>query len=308
MSDWGSELMATTHQVALGLDAGESHRRRTRLGAGVRLARRKPLATLGLILIVVIILVVALGPFISARGAYDSDSGHRLARPSSSHWLGTDQYSRDVFARITIGGRISLLVGFGAVAISSLVGTAIGLGSGYLGGRSDFFVQRLVDAEMSIPALLLLLISSAVLGHSVWLLVLTIGVLLSIPASRVVRASVLGVTPLPFIEACHALGAGHMRIVLRHLLPNIMATVLILASLGIGQAIIIESTLSFLGYGVPPPQPSWGAMLGGSSRPFMYQAPWLPLIPGFALAITVYAFNMIGDGLRDLLDPKLRMP
>jgi peptide/nickel transport system permease protein len=300
--------MATTHQDILSVGAGGTIKRRTRLGAGVRIARRKPLATLGLILIALIVLVVAIGPVISAHGAYDSDPGHLLAHPSPSHWLGTDQYSRDVFARITAGGRISLLVGFGAVAISSLVGSAIGLSSGYLGGKGDFFIQRLVDAEMSIPALLLLLISSAVLGHSVGLLVVTIGILLSIPASRVVRASVLGVTPLPFIEACHALGAGHVRIVLRHLLPNIMATVLVLASLGIGQAIIIESTLSFLGYGVPPPQPSWGAMLGGSSRPFMYQAPWLPLIPGIALALTVYAFNMIGDGLRDLLDPKLRTP
>jgi len=138
------------------------------------------------------------------------------------------------------------------------------------------------------------------------MLILSIGILTAMRSSRVVRSAVLGVLALPFIEAAATVGAGHFRLVLRHLLPNVVAPILVLASLGLGQAIILESTLSFLGYGVPPPDPSWGGMLGGSSRRFMYQAPWLPIAPGLALAVTVYAFNMLGDGLRDLLDPRLR--
>ncbi|MFN8556807.1 MAG: ABC transporter permease [Dehalococcoidia bacterium] len=276
------------------------------LSGAVRAFRRKPLAAFAAILIAFVLVFVLVGPIIVPFSALDSDSGAVLRPPSATHWLGTDQYGRDIFARLSGGGRISLLVGVGAVLISSLLGTTLGLLSGYLGGAIDFGLQRLIDIEMSMPTLLLLLVIGVVLGHSIAMLVLAIGVLAGFVPPAHGAGAVLGVATMPYVEAATTLGATHLRVVLRHVLPNIVAPVLVIATIGLGQAIILESTLSFLGYGVPPPNPSWGGMLGGSSRRFIYQAPWLPIMPGVALGLTVYAFNMLGDGLRDLLDPRLK--
>jgi peptide/nickel transport system permease protein len=309
------ERLSEHGEQALAVPSGSSHSQTPgagqALGRGVhgilRIARRKPMATLSAVMILAILAFVAVGPYLSGYTALDSDTSAILAKPGPQHWFGTDQYGRDVFTRIAAGGRISLSVGIGVVILSSLLGTTIGLISGYLGGTVDFVLQRFVDAEMSIPTLLLLMVIGVVLGHGIAMLILAIGILSGMRTSRVVRSAVLGVMTMPYVEAAATVGASDARVVLRHVLPNIVAPLLVIASVGIAQAIILESTLSFLGYGVSPPDPSWGGMLGGSSRRFMYQAPWLPIFPAAALALTVYAFNMLGDGLRDILDPRLRL-
>ncbi len=229
-----------------------------------------------------------------------------MKSPSLQFWMGTDNLSRDVWSRVVYGARISVTVGFVTVALATLLATLIGVSSAYLGGAYDIVVQRVVDAWMSFPALVIILSLVAALGPGLLNLILALSILGSAGASRVIRGATLSVMQHPYVEAARALGARPLRIVLVHVLPNVMATVIILATIGLGTVILAESALSFLGFGVPPPYPSWGGMLAGSGRSFMYHAPWMALWPGLAISLTVFGFNMLGDALRDLLDPRLR--
>ena len=274
--------------------------------AVLRFCRRKPLGALGGV-IVLGMLVMAAGAGWLAPYAYD-EAIHdaRLQPPSARHWMGTDNLSRDLWSRILYGARISITVGFGAVALAAVFATAIGVTSGYFGGVYDLIVQRIVDGWMSFPALVIVLSLMAVLGPGLLNVILALAILGTATQSRVVRSATLAVKEQAFVEAARAAGAGHARIILVHLLPNVAGSVIILATIGLGVAILAESALSFLGFGVPPPHPSWGAMLSGSGRTYMYQAPWIAVWPGVAISMAVFGFNMLGDALRDVLDPRLR--
>jgi peptide/nickel transport system permease protein len=281
-----------------------------RVPAMVRLvltfARRKPLGAIGgAIVLALLIMAVFAGQI--APHAYDqSIRGARMKPPSSQFWMGTDNLSRDVWSRVVYGARISVTVGFATVALATLMATAIGVSSAYLGGAYDIVVQRVVDAWMSFPALVVILSLIAALGPGLPNLILALSILGAASASRVIRGATLSVIANPYVEGARAVGAGHLRIVLLHVLPNVTGTILILATIGLGTVILAESALSFLGFGIPPPYPSWGAMLSGSGRSFMYYAPWMALFPCAAISLAVFGFNMLGDALRDVLDPRLR--
>jgi peptide/nickel transport system permease protein len=231
---------------------------------------------------------------------------HRLKAPGTQFYLGTDNLGRDIYSRIIWGARISVTVGFGAVSLGILLATTVGVTSGYFGGKLDVLVQRLVDAWMAIPGLMFLLSVMAVLGPGLLNIIVALGVLSAANSSRVIRSATLSAKENQFVEAARAVGASHGRIILRYILPNIMAPIIIIATVSLGIVILAEAALSFLGFGVPPPYPSWGEMLSGSGRSYMHKAPWMATWPGVAISLAVFGFNMLGDALRDLLDPRLR--
>jgi peptide/nickel transport system permease protein len=267
---------------------------------------RKPLGAVGGAIVLLLLVVAAAAPWI-APYAYDVGSAsERLQGPSLSHPFGTDANGRDMLSRVIWGARISVTVGFGAVALSTFLAVSIGVISGYFGGWFDLLVQRLVDVWISFPALVLLVSLIAVVGPGLWSVTGTLGILLAPGTSRVVRSAVIGIRHLPYIESARCVGAGHVRVIWSYVLPNVFAAIIVLATVQLGTAILAESTLSFLGYGVPPPYPAWGAMLSGTGRAFMLQSPWLSIWPGLAISMVVFGFNMLGDALRDELDPRLR--
>ena len=271
-----------------------------------RFCRRKPLGALGG-LCVLAMLIMAVGADWLAHYAYDQTiPGARMQPPSAKYWMGTDNLSRDMWSRVVYGARISVTVGFATIAIGTTFAAAVGISSAYLGGKYDMVVQRIVDAWMSFPYLVVILSLMAVLGPGLLNLIFTLSILIAAGGARVIRGAALSVMQNPYLEAARAMGAGHMRIVLLYVLPNVMATIMILATIGLGGVILAESSLSFLGFGVPPPYPSWGAMLSGSGRSYMYRAPWMAIWPGLAISLAVFGFNMLGDALRDVLDPRLR--
>lgn len=297
------------------VSAGEAIvlRRRSSRGATLlALARRKPLGTAGALVTLLFILVAAFAPVIAPYDPYEFNLSARglpvrMQAPNTEFLFGTDPLGRDVLSRIILGARISLLVGFLSVALGTTVGTGIGLASGYWEGKVDQVLQRIVDTLMSFPGIVLALAVVAVLGQSLTNIILVIGLVIAPGASRVVRGTVLSVKHNVYIDAARSVGASDLRIVLRHILPNVFAPIIILASVWIGNAIVIEAALSFLGLGTPPPTPSWGGMLAGEGQRNLENAPWLAVFPGVAISIVVLAFNMLGDALRDVLDPRLRM-
>jgi peptide/nickel transport system permease protein len=275
------------------------------------LVQRKPLGAVSGAIVCALIIVALLAPVLAPRDPYAFNLDERglpvrMQPPSSSFLLGTDPLGRDVLSRIVYGARVSLIVGFASVMIGTLLGTALGLLSGYCEGRLDQVIQRGVDTAMAIPGIVLALAVMSVLGQSLTNIVLVIGLVIAPGASRVVRGTVLAVKQQTFIDAAHASGASAGRIVLRHVLPNVFAPILVIATVWLGNAIVIEAALSFLGLGTPPPTPTWGGMLSGEGRRNLETAPYLALFPGLAISIVVLAFNMLGDALRDLLDPRLR--
>ncbi|MCI0549078.1 MAG: ABC transporter permease [Candidatus Rokubacteria bacterium] len=271
-----------------------------------RFCLRKPLGAISGVIILALLVLAVFADRIAPYAYDESVHGARMKPPSARFWMGTDNLGRDIWSRVVYGARISVTVGFATVALATLMATIIGVSSAYLGGAYDIVVQRIVDAWMSFPALVVVLSLMAVLGPGLVNLILALSILGAASASRVIRGSTLSVIQNPYVEAARALGAGHLRIVVRHVLPNVTATILILATIGLGTVILAESGLSFLGFGIPPPYPSWGAMLSGSGRSFMYHAPWMALWPAVAISLAVFGFNMFGDALRDVLDPRLR--
>jgi peptide/nickel transport system permease protein len=268
--------------------------------------KRKPLGAASAVIILALILAAVLADIIAPYDPLTVAESERLQPPSWTHPMGTDNLGRDILSRIIHGSRISLWVGFLSVLIATGVGVIVGMVSAYAGGTVDLVVQRFIDAVQSIPGLILALVMAVVLGPSTTTAVVAIA-LVNIPSqARVVRSAVLSVAEETYIDAARAVGCSNPRIILWHILPNIVAPVIVLASVLFGNAIIIEASLSFLGLGTPPPAPSWGGMLSGAGRQFMEQVPTLALFPGLAISIAVLAFNLFGDMLRDILDPRLR--
>ena len=271
-----------------------------------RLIKEKPLGAFGGVIVLGLLLCALLAPLIATYPYDQTNVRNRLKPPSSQFYFGTDNLGRDIFSRIIYGARVSVTVGFGAVSIGMCLATFVGVGSGYFGGKADVLVQRLVDAQVAIPGLLLLLNIMAVTGPGLLNIILALGVVSAAGSSRIIRSAALAAKENQFVEAARAVGASHLRIILCYILPNIMAPIIIITTVSLGFTILIESTLSFLGFGVPPPYPSWGEMLSGSGRSYMHKAPWMATWPGVAISLAVFGFNMLGDALRDLLDPRLR--
>jgi peptide/nickel transport system permease protein len=270
------------------------------------LIKEKPLGAFGGVIVLGLLLCALLAPWIATNPYDQTNVRNRLKPPSSQFYFGTDNLGRDIFSRIVYGARVSVTVGFGAVSIGITLATIIGVGCAYFGGKADILVQRLVDAQVAIPGLLLLLNIMAVTGPGLLNIILALGIVSAAGSSRIIRSAALAAKENQFVEAARAVGASHLRIILCYILPNIMAPIIIISTVSLGFTILIESTLSFLGFGVPPPYPSWGEMLSGSGRSYMHKAPWMATWPGVAISLAVFGFNMLGDALRDLLDPRLR--
>ena len=277
-----------------------------RAGALWRSLKRKPLGLASAAVLAVLVLTAIFADVLAPYDPLAAQPEIRLAPPSWAHFFGTDDIGRDVFSRIIYGARISLWVGLLAVGIGTFAGMIIGLACGYWEGRLDIIVQRVMDAIQAIPGLMLALAIVSVLKPSTTNAMIAIAVVIIPGNSRIVRGTVLSAKQNPYVEAALALGSRHPRILATHILPNVTAPILIIASIWLGNAILIEATLSFLGLGTQPPTPSWGLMLSSTGRAFMEQAPWLAIFPGLAISIAVLGFNLFGDTLRDAWDPKLR--
>jgi peptide/nickel transport system permease protein len=272
----------------------------------VRLVRQKPLGLIGAVIVLVMAIAAVFAPLIAPYDYQEIVASERLKGPSLTYFFGPDNLGRDMFSRILWGARISLRVGFSAVVLATVVATLIGVTSAFFGGWFDTLVQRVVDAMQALPGLILILTIMALLGTGINNVVLAIAFGSAVSGSRIVRSAALSIKAQPYIEAARTLGAGDARIIGQHILPNVMAPVSTLATLGLGGAILAEASLSFLGFGVPPDVPTWGGMLSGAGRRWMLQAWWMAFFPGLILSLAVYGFNMLGDALRDLLDPRLR--
>lgn len=276
-----------------------------RLRALLVTLRRKPLGAVSALLIVVIVLTAIFANVLAPYDPLDADPSVRLGRPSAAHPFGTDDIGRDVLSRIIFGARISLWVGLLAVGIGTAIGMVIGLACGYWEGRLDMLLQRVMDAMQAIPGLVLALAIVSVLKPSTTNAMIAIAMVIIPGNSRIVRGAVMSAKQNRYVEAAQAIGCRQPRILLTHILPNVTAPILVIASIWLGNAILIEATLSFLGVGTQPPTPSWGLMLSSTGRAFMEQAPWLAIFPGMAISLAVLAFNLFGDTLRDAWDPKL---
>ena len=270
------------------------------------LAQRYILGTFGLCIMVLFVWVALSADLIARYDPLSVDSAHRLAAPDWRHWLGTDSFGRDVWSRIVHGARISLAVGIGSTALGASIGVLIGLASGYLSGWVDLVFQRITDVLQALPLLVLALVMSAALGPSLPNTIIAIAIPLIPTVSRVIRANTLALREQPFVEAAKSIGMSETRIAFRHVLPNTLAPLIVLATAQLGSTILTEASLSFLGLGIPEPYPSWGRMLSESAAEYVRTAPWLVIFPGVAISLAVFGTNLFGDALRDILDPRQR--
>lgn len=271
-----------------------------------RLFREKKLGAIGAVVVVVFLFCGIFADWLAPYGMNQISPLNRLKAPSFDHPFGTDFLGRDMLSRTLFGAQLSVIIGLSAAALATAISILIGTFSAYYGGRRDMVTQRVVDAWMSFPDLIILIVIVSVFGPGMPQIIIALGLLMGITGSRIIRSAVLSVKENDYIRAAKSLGASTWRIVLHHVLPNVLPPILILFTTRVGAAILAESGLSFLGLGVPPPAPTWGSMLSSSGRTYMFQAPWLAVVPGLCITVVVYAINMLGDALRDLLDPRMR--
>jgi peptide/nickel transport system permease protein len=272
----------------------------------VTFCRRRPLGAIGAGIVVIMLLVAAFAPWLAPYDPVTVDFGAMLSPPGAKHWLGTDAFGRDVLSRLIYGSRTALLVGFGSALLGATAGAVLGVGSAYFGGKIDLYLQRLMDVLLCFPLIILALAIVAILGNNLSNLILAITIPMIPRCALVIRSSALSIREMPYVDAARASGFTHRRIILRHMLPNVMAPYLIMLTAFLGQAILLEASLSFLGLGVQEPTAAWGLMLRGAAVEFAETAPWMAIFPGVAISLSVFAFNLFGDSLRDALDPKLR--
>lgn len=277
------------------------------LEASLRFARQRSLGAAGAMIILLMIFAALVANLIAPYDPLETDYAAMLQSPSSSHWFGTDSFGRDVLSRLIYGSRTALWVGFFSSFLGATLGAVIGVVSAYFGGKTDLIVQRFMDLLLSFPLIVLALVVVAVLGTGTANVILAITIPMIPRCAVVVRSSAMSLRHMPFVDAARALGFGHRRIIFRHMLPNVMAPYLVMLTAFMGQAILLEASLSFLGLGVTEPTPAWGLMLRGAAVEFAERAPWMAIYPGIAISLSVLAFNLFGDSLRDALDPKLRV-
>ena len=271
-----------------------------------RLVREKPLGAVGGVIVLAFLFVGAFAPLLAPHDLFQKDIQHNLEGPSRQYPLGTDQFGRDTLTRIIYGAQVSMFVGVGAGLLQLVIAASLGLVSGYWGGKFDLVLQRFVDAIMTFPWLFLTLTIMSLLGPGVLQIILVLGFQWGIANVRTIRAVVLSTRENVYVEAARAVGCPTPKILVRHILPHMWAPIIVLFTVSLGANIIGEATVSFLGFGIPPPRPSWGTMLSVEGKKYMLKNPWLSLWPGLSLALVVYGVNMLGDALRDLVDPRLR--
>lgn len=279
---------------------------RSVLGTVLEFCRRQPLGTLGIVLVLIIAVNGIGAEWLAPYSPTANDFAAMTEAPSWAHLLGTDQLGRDILSRIVFGARTALIVGFVSATVGGFTGLVLGVGSAYFGGRIDLIVQRVMDIMMAFPLIIMALAIVAIFGTGVHNVIIAITIPLVPRCARVVRASALAIREIPYVDAARACGFGHARIILRHMVPNVMAPFLIMLTAFVGQAILAEASLSYLGLGVQEPVPAWGLMLQGGAEEYATTAPWIAVFPGLAIMLTVFGFNLFGDALRDALDPKLR--
>jgi len=271
-----------------------------------RFLRKKPLGAAGGVLMLVMALTAVFADVLQTHDPIATNAAYTLGAPNAEHWLGTDHLGRDIYSRIVHGARVSLIVGLASTLLGSVLGGLIGLLSGYIGGKTDLIAQRVLDILQGLPLLVLALVMSAALGPAIHNVVIAISIPIIPRAARVIRSSVLSIREMQYVEAARSLGVRHLRIAFRHILPNTVGPFIVLCTAQLGSAILVEATLSFLGLGVPEPYPSWGRMLSVSAAEYAQKAPHLVLFPGIAISLAVFGSNLLGDALRDVLDPRLR--
>jgi peptide/nickel transport system permease protein len=271
-----------------------------------RLFREKPLGAAGAVVFILFLFCGLFADVLAPHGFNQISPLNRLKPPSIAFPFGTDNLGRDVLSRCLYGAQLSVIIGFCGAGLATVISAFIGIVSGYLGGKTDLVAQRFVDTWMSFPDLIILIVVVSVVGPGMVQIICVLGLLLGIGGSRIIRGTVVSVRENMYVHAAQSMGAGTVRILWRHVLPNVMPPLIVLFTNRVGAVILAESGLSFLGFGVPPPAPTWGGMLSGSGRAYMYQGPWLALAPGLCLTVVVYAIAVLGDALRDLLDPRMR--
>ncbi|MBT5267771.1 MAG: ABC transporter permease [Rhodospirillaceae bacterium] len=295
--------MATTD---INIEKTDLPSKRTLWQQVVRLMKRQPLGTAGLAVIVVMIFAAIFAEYITLFDPEDNDFEFMLVAPNSVYWLGTDQFGRDLFTRIIYGARTALFVGFVCAIVGAFGGLVIGVASAYFGGKFDLIVQRIIDVFMAFPLIIMALAIVAIFGTGTEKVIIAITIPFIPRCARVVRSSALAIREMPYVDAARSIGYTHARIILRHIAPNVVAPFLIMLTAFLGEAILLEASLSYLGLGVQEPTPAWGLMLQGGAEEYAESAPWVPVWPGLAITIAVFGFNLFGDAVRDALDPKLR--
>jgi peptide/nickel transport system permease protein len=270
------------------------------------LMRRYPLGAIGALIVALFVLTALFAPWLSVYDPTSTNPRASLARPTADHILGADFMGRDMWSRVAYGARISLAVGVGSTFLGCLIGVAVGLTSGYFGGWYDLLVQRLIDIMQALPLLVMALVMAASLGPSLQNTIIAIAIPLVPNVARVIRSNTLSLREMPYVEAARAVGMSELGIAIRHVLPNTLAPLIVLATAQLGAAILTEAALSFLGLGIPEPHPSWGRMLSESAAEYVRTAPWLVIFPGIAISLAVFGTNLLGDALRDYLDPRQR--
>jgi peptide/nickel transport system permease protein len=293
-------------QSITGVELEEPAKSQSWLISVLDLARRQPLGAAGAIIVIGMIFMAIFADFLAPFDPVVNNFETMHVAPSAEHWFGTDQFGRDVLSRIIFGARTAMLVGFVSAFIGATLGLVLGVASAYFGGMFDLIFQRIMDVFMAFPLIIMALAVVSIFGTGVENLIIAITIPFVPRCARVVRSSALAIREIPYVDAARALGYSHRRIILRHMVPNVMAPYLIMITAFVGQAILLEASLTFLGLGVQEPTPAWGLMLQGGAEEYAESAPWMAIFPGLAISLAVFGFNLFGDALRDVLDPKLR--
>lgn len=271
-----------------------------------KMLRDKPLGGIGGLVFALFLFCGIFADVLAPYGMNETNMQRVLETPSFAHWMGTDHIGRDVFSRILYGAQLSVIIGFLAAGLATVISIVLGVLTGYFGGKIDMLIQRFVDAWMTFPDLVLLIVVVSIIGPGVTQIIIILGCLYGIAGSRIIRGSTITVRENMYTHAAQSMGARTFHVLYFHVLPNVMPVVIVLFTTRVGAVILAEAGLSFLGLGTPPPAPTWGSMLSGGGRTYMYVGPWLALAPGLALTIVVYSINVYGDALRDMLDPRMR--
>lgn len=298
--------MSTVEETQAHADIEELFDQRSWGERAVEMARKNPLGAMGGLLVLLMIVLAIFANYLTPHDPESNSFEHMLVAPGAEFWLGTDQFGRDLWTRIVYGARTALFVGFVAAFVGAFAGLVLGVGSAYFGGKIDLVFQRIMDVFMAFPLIIMALAVVSIFGTGTENVIIAITIPFIPRCARVVRSNALAIREIPYVDAARAMGFSHMRIILRHMAPNVMAPFLIMLTAFVGQAILLEASLSYLGLGVQEPTPAWGLMLQGGAEEYAESAPWVAVFPGLAITLAVFGFNLFGDAVRDTLDPRLR--